>query len=277
MRFITTRTTAVWQAVERPCATGDFRPAPERAVRQRAASSAWCPAFGGDPDRAAVEARGPPASSRPRRDGDRTIRRRRPGVPPQVAVAPGRSALGPAIARFDRWADVALERMRGNPVADAVFMTAATELGDFSLIWHLVNVAPRAHERRRADQVPVLAARPRRREPHRQPGPQAPVPAPAPDGRGRPALPGAPAADVVVPVRARQRGRVHGRAADDVGRPALGAAVVGARRAPSASAGPTCASTTPPTSSPAWPPAPRSASARGAILRRTGIVAADGR
>ena len=31
----------------------------------------------------------------------------------------------PAIARFDRWADAQLERLRGNPVADAVF-TAAT-------------------------------------------------------------------------------------------------------------------------------------------------------
>lgn len=77
-------------------------------------------------------------------------------VPPQVVVAPGRSALGPAIARFDRWADVALERVRGNPAADAV-MTAATSLGDFSLIWHLVNVSRGLTGDRRADQVPVLA------------------------------------------------------------------------------------------------------------------------
>jgi putative RecB family exonuclease len=54
-RFITTRTTAVWKAVERACTTGDFRPrtgslCPSCSFRQ------WCPAFGGDPDKAAIEA-----------------------------------------------------------------------------------------------------------------------------------------------------------------------------------------------------------------------------
>jgi putative RecB family exonuclease len=54
-RFITTRTTAVWKAVERACLTNDFRPrsgplCPSCAFRE------WCPAFGGDPDKAAVEA-----------------------------------------------------------------------------------------------------------------------------------------------------------------------------------------------------------------------------
>jgi undecaprenyl-diphosphatase len=77
-------------------------------------------------------------------------------VPAQVVAPPGRSALGPAIARFDRWADVALERVRGHPVADAV-MTTATKLGDFSLIWHIVNVSRGLTADRRADQVPVLA------------------------------------------------------------------------------------------------------------------------
>ena len=55
VRFIDTRTNAVWKAVERACATGDFRPNTSRLCdwcnfRQ------WCPAFGGDPERAAVEA-----------------------------------------------------------------------------------------------------------------------------------------------------------------------------------------------------------------------------
>jgi membrane-associated phospholipid phosphatase len=77
-------------------------------------------------------------------------------VPPQVAVAPGRSRFGPAVAGFDRWADVALERLRGNTVADAVFVTA-TKLGDFSLIWHLVNVTRGLTGGRRAEQTPVLA------------------------------------------------------------------------------------------------------------------------
>ncbi len=33
VKFITTRTTAVWSAVERACTTGDFRPRPEQVVR----------------------------------------------------------------------------------------------------------------------------------------------------------------------------------------------------------------------------------------------------
>jgi putative RecB family exonuclease len=55
VRFITTRTTAVWSAVERACTTGEFRPRPSKlcdwcSFRQ------WCPAFGGDPSLAASEA-----------------------------------------------------------------------------------------------------------------------------------------------------------------------------------------------------------------------------
>jgi putative RecB family exonuclease len=55
VRFITTRTTAVWQAVERACQTEDFRPRPG-ALCQSCSFQQWCPAFGGDPDLAAVEA-----------------------------------------------------------------------------------------------------------------------------------------------------------------------------------------------------------------------------
>lgn len=75
---------------------------------------------------------------------------------PSPAAAPGRRALGPTIARFDRWADTALERIRGNPLADVV-MVSATKLGDFSLIWHLVNVSRGLTSDRRADQVPAFA------------------------------------------------------------------------------------------------------------------------
>jgi putative RecB family exonuclease len=55
VKFITTRTTAVWSAVERACTTGDFRPRQSRlcdwcSFRQ------WCPAFGGDPSLARGEA-----------------------------------------------------------------------------------------------------------------------------------------------------------------------------------------------------------------------------
>jgi putative RecB family exonuclease len=54
-RFITTRTTAVWRAVERACETGDFRPRPG-ALCESCSFRQWCPAFGGDPALAAVEA-----------------------------------------------------------------------------------------------------------------------------------------------------------------------------------------------------------------------------
>ena len=55
VRFIDTRTAAVWKAVERACQTGDFRPNTGRlcdwcSFRQ------WCPAFDGDPELAATEA-----------------------------------------------------------------------------------------------------------------------------------------------------------------------------------------------------------------------------
>ena len=55
VRFITTRTTAVWNAVERACTTGDFKPRPSARCAS-CSFQAWCPAFGGDPERAAVEA-----------------------------------------------------------------------------------------------------------------------------------------------------------------------------------------------------------------------------
>ena len=55
VRFITTRTTAVWQAVERACQTEDFRPRPG-ALCNSCSFQQWCPAFGGDPGRAHLEA-----------------------------------------------------------------------------------------------------------------------------------------------------------------------------------------------------------------------------
>ena len=45
--------------------------------------------------------------------------------------------LGP-VARFDQAVDTAFDRLRGHPVADRVFY-AATELGDFGLIWVLIG------------------------------------------------------------------------------------------------------------------------------------------
>jgi len=65
--------------------------------------------------------------------------------------------LGPTVAHFDRWADQGLEQLRGHPVPDAIFL-AASRLGDFSLIWHLVNATRGLTSDRRAGQVPALAA-----------------------------------------------------------------------------------------------------------------------
>jgi membrane-associated phospholipid phosphatase len=58
---------------------------------------------------------------------------------------------------FDRLVDEWLERMRGNSVADKVFVLAS-ELGDFSLIWHLVGAARGTISDRDADQSFVFAA-----------------------------------------------------------------------------------------------------------------------
>ena len=55
MRFITTRTTAVWQAVERAIAKDDFRPR-TGALCNFCAFQRWCPAYGGDPTLAKIEA-----------------------------------------------------------------------------------------------------------------------------------------------------------------------------------------------------------------------------
>jgi membrane-associated phospholipid phosphatase len=42
------------------------------------------------------------------------------------------------VARFDRMAEQAFDRLRGNPTADRVFY-AASELGDFGLIWVILG------------------------------------------------------------------------------------------------------------------------------------------
>ncbi|HEX2701431.1 MAG TPA: PD-(D/E)XK nuclease family protein [Acidimicrobiales bacterium] len=49
VRGLVTRTSAVWAAVERACATADFRPHPSRLC-DFCAYKDYCPAFGGDPD-----------------------------------------------------------------------------------------------------------------------------------------------------------------------------------------------------------------------------------
>lgn len=53
--FVATRSAAVWKAIERACVSGDFRPHPT-ALCESCAFRPWCPAFGGDPERASDEA-----------------------------------------------------------------------------------------------------------------------------------------------------------------------------------------------------------------------------
>lgn len=55
VKFITTRTKAVWSAVERACTTGDFRPRTSKLC-DYCSFREWCPSFGGNPELAAVEA-----------------------------------------------------------------------------------------------------------------------------------------------------------------------------------------------------------------------------
>ena len=62
-----------------------------------------------------------------------------------------------AVASFDAWADAQLERWRGNRVADTIF-TTATELGDFSLIWHLVGAVRGLTSDAHADQAFIFSA-----------------------------------------------------------------------------------------------------------------------
>jgi putative RecB family exonuclease len=54
-RFLPRRTDAVWQAVRRACASGEFKPRPGNLCSY-CAFQPWCPSFGGDPERARIEA-----------------------------------------------------------------------------------------------------------------------------------------------------------------------------------------------------------------------------
>ena len=58
---------------------------------------------------------------------------------------------------FDAWADAQLERLRGNRAADVVF-TTASELGDFSLLWHFVGAVRGLTSDHHANQAFVFSA-----------------------------------------------------------------------------------------------------------------------
>lgn len=71
-------------------------------------------------------------------------------------AVPGQHSFGPIVERFDDIADAALERVRGNPLADRVF-TFASHVGDFSLVWHVIGIA-RGVAKKNPRQVVALAA-----------------------------------------------------------------------------------------------------------------------
>ena len=161
IRFLPKRTEAVWRAVERACETGDFRPRPGRLCAY-CAFKPWCPAFGGDPDRAALEApvaygRGPVQLPLVAARADPASRRDRRG-PAEPSVR--RSAPRPSPASTTAF-DAGLDRLRGHPVADRMFY-AASALGDWSVIWHLVGPAWGVDSARRARRRRAAVGRPRR-------------------------------------------------------------------------------------------------------------------
>lgn len=61
------------------------------------------------------------------------------------------------VTRFDRRVDTAIERVRGRRVIDRT-MVIASDLGDFSLIWHIIGVSRGLTGGPRVDQAFVFAA-----------------------------------------------------------------------------------------------------------------------
>lgn len=69
-----------------------------------------------------------------------------------MPLPPPLSELSARIHRFDNRIDRAVDSLRGNKIADRAFY-GASELGDFSLIWHLVGVARGLTSDERADEA----------------------------------------------------------------------------------------------------------------------------
>jgi undecaprenyl-diphosphatase len=65
--------------------------------------------------------------------------------------------LGNRVRELDERVDTLVGELRGNKTADRLFY-AASELGDFSLVWHLVGVARGLTSDRRADEAFRLSA-----------------------------------------------------------------------------------------------------------------------
>ena len=65
-------------------------------------------------------------------------------------------SLTERVRSFDRQAEQLVDRVRGNPIADRVFY-AASEVGDFSLLWHLISAMRGLRSRRNEDEAIRLA------------------------------------------------------------------------------------------------------------------------
>jgi undecaprenyl-diphosphatase len=76
-----------------------------------------------------------------------------PIPPPAEAAAP----FGPGVAAFDEAVDRALDHLRGHPLADRAFY-AATQLGDWSLLWHLIGSSRALFGERRLHEAVRLSA-----------------------------------------------------------------------------------------------------------------------
>lgn len=73
------------------------------------------------------------------------------------ALTPGTGIFGPSVDVFDQKVDDLLEIVRSSKVAGRVFL-AASRLGDFSVVWHLIAAARATTSRQRASQGFALAA-----------------------------------------------------------------------------------------------------------------------
>ena len=76
---------------------------------------------------------------------------------PPLPPTPSQADLLARVGAFDDRVDGAFDALRGNKTADRLFY-AASELGDFSLIWHLVGVARGVTSDRKADEAIRLSA-----------------------------------------------------------------------------------------------------------------------
>jgi undecaprenyl-diphosphatase len=74
-----------------------------------------------------------------------------------LPLSPSLTDLTARVREFDERVDSAFDRLRGNKAADRAFY-AASELGDFSLVWHLVGVARGLTSDRRANEAIRLSA-----------------------------------------------------------------------------------------------------------------------